>query len=144
MKIFRLSILFFGFFIISITGLKAQTLTPQQQEYEKNKVQIFTVNERDNLLDWFTKRAKTMQLSEEQEDEYSNILIFYFVKMSRLDDTDHGNSKKEILQKMDKLIVKQEAEVKKLLNKEQYKIHQDNYGKLITSIKNRIAETDFK
>jgi DNA-directed RNA polymerase subunit F len=143
MKAIRLSLLFFSFFIISVTGLKAQTLTPQQQEYEKNKVQIFTVNERDNLLNWFAERAKSMKLSEAKEDEYTGILIFYFVKMSRLDDKDQANSKEEILQKMDKFIVKQNAEVKKILTKEQYKIHIENFDKLIQSIKKRIAETNF-
>jgi DNA-directed RNA polymerase subunit F len=143
MKAIRLSLLFFSFFIISVTGLKAQTLTPQQQEYEKNKVQIFTVNERDNLLNWFAERAKSMKLSEAKEDEYTGILIFYFVKMSRLDDKDQANSKEEILQKMDKFIAKQNTEVKKILTKEQYKIHIENFDKLIQSIKKRIAETNF-
>ena len=143
MKNIQLITLSFAFFLVANISLKAQTLTPQQQEYEKNKVQIFTMNERDNLLNWFTERAKTMHLSEAKEDEYTGILIFYFVKMSRLDDKDQGNSKEEILQKMDNLLVKQDAEVKKLLTKDQYKIHQENFGVLITNIKKRIAEIDY-
>ncbi|MCK5637817.1 MAG: hypothetical protein KAH67_03845 [Flavobacteriaceae bacterium] len=112
-------------------------------EYEKNKVQIFTVNERDNLLNWFGDRAKLMNLTETKEDEYTNILIFYFVKMGRLDDKDKGNSKEEIIQKLDVLIKKQNAEIKDILTVDQYKMHLENYGEFMQSIKNRITETDY-
>ena len=121
MKIILRVVMFFSLFLITSAGMTAQTLTVKQKEYEKNKVQIFTVNERNNLLNWFTERAESMDLSEAKEDEYTGILIFYFVKMGRLDDKDQGNSKEEILQKMDKLTKKQDAEVKKILTKEQYK-----------------------
>lgn len=131
------------FFLIAIASSNAQTLTPEQQEYENNKVQIFTVNERNNLLNWFTDRAELMNLSESKEDEYTNILLFYFVKMARLDDKDQGNSKEEILQKLDILQKKQDVKIKAILSDEQYKIHQTNYGQLFKSIKVRIEETDF-
>jgi len=143
MKIIKLTIISFSLFLIAITGMTAQTLTAKQQEYEKNKVQIFTVNERDNLLNWFAERAKLMDLSEEKQDEYTGVLIFYFVKMSRLDDKDQGNSKEEILQKLDGLVKKQDTEIKKILTEEQFKIHQKNYGKLLKSIKLRIAQTEY-
>ena len=143
MKIIKLVTLSFAFFLVANVSMEAQTLTVKQKEYEKNKVQIFTVNERNNLLNWFTERAKSMDLSEAKEDEYTGILIFYFVKMGRLDDKDQGNSKEEILQKMDELTKKQNAEVKEILTKEQYKVHVENFDKLIQSIKNRISETKY-
>ncbi len=113
MKLNKTILLFIGFSFISLLNINAQELTQKQLEYEKNKVQIFTVNERDNLLNWFSDRAKLMNLTEAKEDEYINILIFYFVKMGRLDDKDKGNSKEEIIQKLDVLIKKQDAEIKK-------------------------------
>ena len=143
MKIILRVVMFFSLFLITSAGMTAQTLTEKQKEYEKNKVQIFTVNERNNLLNWFTERAESMDLSEAKEDEYTGVLIFYFVKMGRLDDKDQGNSKEEILQKMDKLTKKQDAEVKKILTEEQYKVHVENFDKLIQSIKNRISETKY-
>ena len=143
MKIIKLVTLSFAFFLVANVSMEAQTLTVKQKEYEKNKVQIFTVNERNNLLNWFTERAKSMDLSEAKEDEYTGILIFYFVKMGRLDDKDQGNSKEEILQKMDELTKKQNTEVKEILTKEQYKVHVENFDKLIQSIKNRISETKY-
>lgn len=143
MKIMHKIVLPYIFFLIAIVSSNAQTLTPEQQEYENNKVQIFTVNERNNLLNWFTDRAELMNLSESKEDEYTNILLFYFVKMARLDDKDQENSKEEILQKLDVLQKKQDVKIKAILSDEQYKIHQTNYGELIKSIKVRIEETDF-
>ncbi len=143
MKIIKLTIIYFSFFLIATTGTTAQTITAKQQEYEKNKVQIFTVNERNNLLNWFTEKAKSMSLSEAKEDEYTGVLIFYYVKMSRLDDKDLGNSKEEIVQKMDMLLKKQDIEIKAILSEDEYKIHQKNYNEFIYSIKKRIAETDY-
>ena len=143
MKIILRVVMFFSLFLITSAGMTAQTLTEKQKEYEKNKVQIFTVNERNNLLNWFTERAESMGLTEAKEDEYTGVLIFYFVKMGRLDDKDQGNSKEEILQKMDELTKKQDAEVKKILTEEQYKVHVENFDKLIQSIKNRISETKY-
>lgn len=62
MKILKLSSIVIFFFLISSLAVSAQTLTPAQQEHEKNKVQIFTVNERNNLLNWFAERSKLMDL----------------------------------------------------------------------------------
>jgi len=142
MRFLKLPVISILFFLASILAVNAQNLTPAQKEYEKNKVQIFTVNERDNLLNWFTDRSKLMGLSEDKEDEYSGILIFYFVKMGRLDDKDQGNSKEEILQKMDILLKKQDVEIKALLPEDEYDIHQKNYDEFIKIIKKRIIETD--
>lgn len=143
MKLNKTIFLFMGFSLISLLNINAQELTQKQLEYEKNKVQIFTVNERDNLLNWFGDRAKLMNLTETKEDEYTNILIFYFVKMGRLDDKDKENSKEEIIQKLDVLIKKQNAEIKDILTVDQYKMHLENYGEFMQSIKNRITETDY-
>ena len=84
-----------------------------------------------------------MDLSEDREDDYSSILIFYFVKMGRLDDKDMGNSKEEILQKMDILLKRQDIEIKALLSEDEYDIHQKNYTEFIKTIKKRIIETDY-
>jgi len=132
-----------SFFLFSFVHIIAQNLTQKQLEYEKNKVQIFTVKERDNLQIWFNEKVKLMNLSEAKEEKYNNILIFYLVKMGRLDDKDMGNSKEEILQKLDELLLKQDKEIKAILSKEEYEIHLKNYSKMLKSIRNRISETDY-
>lgn len=137
--------------IIAITGIillfsisiNAQELTAKQKEYEKNKVEIFTVKERDNLQYWIQQEFAKMNLSEEKEDEYINILISFRAKMGRLVDKDKDYSKEEILQEIDKLISRQNKAVKNILSKEEYDMHLETYDKLLLSIKNRIAETEF-
>lgn len=84
-----------------------------------------------------------MNLDEETEEEYTNLLINYIAKMGRLVDKDKDYSKEEILQKLDKLIAKQNKSVKKILSEEQYKMHLNTYDKLLLSVKNRISEMEF-
>jgi len=124
-------------------SINAQELTAKQKEYEKNKVEIFTVKERDNLQYWMQQEFAKMNLSEEKEDEYINILISFKAKIGRLVDKDKDYSKEEILQEIDKLIRRQNKAVKNILSKEEYDMHLETYNKLMLSIKNRIAETEF-
>ena len=121
---------------------QAQAVDAQIQIYEKNKIQIFTVEERGNLYDWFEKRIDDMHLSDKVKEEYYSIILYYNVKMSRLDDKDKNYSKKQILKKLDKYIARQDAEVKEILTDEEYKMHQENYDRMLKSIKKRIEETE--
>ena len=133
--------LFILFFSIH---LKAQDLTVKQQEYEKNKVQIFTVKERDNLQYWIQDEFAKMNLTEEKEELYVNTLLTYLAKMKRLVDKDLAYSKDEILENLDDLIERQNREVKKILSKSEYKMHLKTYDRLLLSVKNRLAETEFE
>jgi hypothetical protein len=137
------NVLFLLFFLISFLGVNAQVLTQKQMEYEKNKVQIFTEKERDNVQLWHQKRLELMNLSDDTEEKYNNTLVFYLVKMARLDDKDMGNSKEEVLQKLDELLIRQDEEIKEILSEDEYKTHLDNYGKILKSIRTRIEETDY-
>jgi hypothetical protein len=123
--------------------MKGQEMTQKQKEYEENKVEIFTLEERDNIQMWVQEEVEKMGLSEEEISEYNNILLYYLGKIRRFDDKDKGNSKEEILQKLDQLIIKQNADVKEVLNEEQYEMHLEFYDKMILMMKNRIAEFDY-
>lgn len=123
--------------------IKAQDLSTKQQEYEKNKVELFTVKERDNLQYWIQEEFTKMNLSEEKEDEYISTLLSFKAKMGRLVDKDKNYSKDEILQKLDELIIRQNKAIKKILTNEEYEMHLETYNKLLLSIKNRISETEF-
>ncbi|MGI9531635.1 hypothetical protein [Lutimonas sp.] len=125
-------------------GLSAQELTEKQKEYQENKVQIFTVEERDNIQHWIQKEFEQMNLSEEKESLYTSILLSYMGKIQRLDDKDMGNSKEEIVQKMDEMIKNQDKELEKILSPEEFEMHSKIYDRLLLSVKNRIAETDFE
>ncbi len=123
--------------------IKAQDLTVKQQEYKKNKVEIFTIKERDNLQYWIQEEFAKMNLTKETEEDYVNTLLTYKAKMARLVDKDKDYSKEEILAKIDEIIDRQNAALKKILTNEEFQMHLETYDKLLLSIKNRIAETEF-
>ncbi len=140
MKIY-ISSVFFILIFLSSQKISSQVLDAQTQKYESNKIQIFSPEERDNLYNWFEHRLDQMQLSEKIKEEYYSIILYYNVKMSRLDDKDKNLSKKQILRKLNKLMAKQDAEVQEILTSEQFKMHRDNYDRILQSIKKRIRET---
>ena len=92
---------------------------------------------------WVQEEVEKMGLSEEEINEYNNILLYYLGKLRRFDDKDKGNSKEEVLKKMDQLIIKQNADIKEILSEEQYEMHLEFYDKMILMMKNRIAETEY-
>lgn len=136
----RISILLI---IMSGISMNGQAKSQKQIEYEQNKVELFSVEERDNTQMWVLEQMEEMGLSEEQSNDYSVVLLYYLGKIRRLDDKDNFNSKEELIQKMDDLIIEQNKEVKEILTPEQYKQHLEFYGKMNLMRKNRIAETEF-
>ena len=130
-------------FLIFCSTLSAQELTAKQKEYQENKVQIFTLEERNNIQNWIQKEFEQMKLSEETENQYTTILLSYMGKIQRLDDKDMGNSKEEIIHKMDELIESQDKELEKILSPEEFAMHVKIYDRLLLGVKNRIAETDY-
>lgn len=132
-----------GICLLPLFNAKAQELTQKQQEYEENKVEIFSVKERDNVQLWSQEEVSKMGFSEEERSKYSNTILHYLSKMRRLDDKDMGYSKEEMIKEMDELVVKQNAELKEWLTEEQYKMHLEIYDEMILMIKNRIGETEY-
>ena len=130
-------------FLVFCSTICAQELTEKQKEYQENKMQIFTLEERNNIQNWIQKEFAQMNLSEEKEAQYSTILLSYMGKIQRLDDKDMGNSKEDIIQKMDEMIVNQDKELEKILSPEEFAMHVKIYDRLLLSVKNRIAETDY-
>ncbi len=110
------------------------------QEYTKKnrKVTIFTSEEKDNLQIWFNNEVDhRMGLNQEERDEYSSILTYYIVKIARLDDKDKDFTKEELKIEAEKLLAKQDAELKLALTAEQYAVHQELYGELMRAVYTR-------
>ena len=114
--------------------------TTSAQEYTKKnrKVTIFTSEEKDNLQIWFNNEVDhRMGLNQEERDEYSSILTYYIVKIARLDDKDKDFTKEELKIEAEKLLAKQDAELKLALTAEQYAVHQELYGELMRAVYTR-------
>ncbi len=100
------------------------------QEYSKaeRKVQIFTPDEKDNLQMWFHKEIYKMDFTEEELDEYYAVIFYYVAKISRLDDLDKGYTKEEFKVELNKLLVKQEVDLKEMLTEERFNLHTTIYA----------------
>jgi hypothetical protein len=117
----------------------AGTFVSSSQEYTKKnrKVTIFTPEEKDNLQQWFKEEVEKMKLTKEEEDEYDSILTYYMVKIARLDDKDKDFTKEELKIEAEKLLAKQDAELKLTLTAEQYAIHKEIFGEFIRAVYTR-------
>jgi len=128
MKILNSVVVVFSFLICS--SVYSQTLTEKQKEKEKNKVEIYSPEEKDNLQMWFYEKTNELGLSDSVREEYSSIISDNIFDMRRLNDDDSGNTPEELSEKFNKLVDKTNASVKPLLTEEQYEMHNKNFGKL--------------
>ena len=118
------------FGLIVCGSVNGQTLTEKQKEREKNKVELYTPEEKDNLQMWFHEETKKLGLSEEVMEQYSTLVTDNVFDMRRLNDKDSENTPEEITEKFNKLVDKTNASVKSILTEEQYEMHKKNFGKL--------------
>ena len=105
----------------------------QDAPKDDTKVQIFTYEEKANLQTWFNKELQRMQLSQEQESQYSSVITYYVAKISRLDDKDQDYSKEEFRAKLEEYLKKQDEDLKDILTPEQFAIHKEIYGEFLRS-----------
>ena len=125
--------------ILALLILMAASVQLQAQEMskEERKVQIFTYEEKANLQNWFNEEIQRMELTEEQAAQYNSIIVYYIAKIYRLDDKDKDYSKEQFKKELNKLLKKQDAELKEILSPEQFEIHQEIYGEFLRSAKKR-------
>ncbi len=83
-----------------------------------------------------------MDLTEEEMDQYSGILVYYVAKIARLDDKDKGYSEERFKKELNSLLAKQDEELKELLTPEQFEIHQEIYGEFLRSAYRRWGITN--
>jgi hypothetical protein len=100
---------------------------------EDTKVQIFTYEEKANLQTWFNEELKRMELTQEQESQYSSVITYYIAKISRLDDKDQDFSQEEFRARLEAYLLKQDEDLKDILTPEQFAIHKEIYGEFLRS-----------
>ncbi|WP_298551559.1 hypothetical protein [uncultured Algibacter sp.] len=132
------SFLILSLILVTINGFSQQK-TQKQKEREKNKVELYTPEEKDNLQEFYAEEVDKMKLSEEERDEYYNILLFYTHSMSRLDDKDKNYTQTEILDKFNTLHFKMNEKMKVVLTPEQYVIHLETFNKIIYSVSRKTS-----
>ncbi|WP_346880873.1 hypothetical protein [uncultured Algibacter sp.] len=132
------SILVLCLILVTLNGFSQQK-TKKQIEREKNKVELYTSEEKDNLQDFYAEEVDKMKLSEEKRDEYYSTLLFYTHSMSRLDDKDKDYTQAEILEKFNKLHFEMNEKMKALLTPEQYVIHLETFNRIIYSVSRKTS-----
>ncbi len=119
---------------LCITGLFIfSNINAQELSKEDRKVRIYSSEEIDNIQNWYHREVKKMNLSEEEMDQYSAILVYYVAKIARLDDKDKGYSEERFKKELNSLLAKQDEELKELLTPEQFEIHKKIYGEFLSS-----------
>jgi hypothetical protein len=125
-------VLLFSFLVVLYTSASFSQVNKQKQiQREKDKVTIFTPEERSNLQLWFYDQTQLMGLTEETNIEYERIFYTYIYQMSRLNDKDKDYSDEEINDLFEQLVDKMNVEMKQLLTREQYIQHLENFGEIV-------------
>jgi hypothetical protein len=130
--------------LVNISGLvlEAQVNKQQQVQREKDKVMVFSSEERANLQLWFYEQTQRMGLSEEVNTEYERIFYDHIYEMSRLNDKDKDLTDDEMHERFDTIVDKLNMQMKQLLNQEQYIQHLENFGEIVRSIYGRMNWTN--
>ncbi|MGB5238055.1 MAG: hypothetical protein WBM43_03425 [Flavobacteriaceae bacterium] len=124
---------FTKYILISLIALGSASAWAQSTDKESNKVQIFTYEEKANLQNWFQQEIQRMELSQEQEADYSSVITYYIAKIARLDDKDQEYTREEFKAKLEEYLVKQDMDLKEILSDEQFTIHKEIYGEFLRS-----------
>ena len=124
-----LTILFLSLYVTS-HGQKSQ----KQIDREKNRVEIFSDQERANLQLHFYDKTQEMNLSEDVEEEYYRLLLHYVYDIQRLNDKDKGLTNAEIKVDLEKLVTKMNSKIQPVLEEADYQTHLNNFNDLLKSI----------
>ncbi|MEM9679801.1 MAG: hypothetical protein AAF901_05715 [Bacteroidota bacterium] len=107
----------------------------KQIDREKNKVDtLYTVEERANIGLWMHDQVKTMNLSEEKEDEYYRIMLSDVYDLQRLDDKDKDYTPEERQEKFEAIVDRMNSKIKAILTPEQYQKHIDAFNQILRSV----------
>ena len=121
---------------ICITAFSQANAQKSQKEIdrEKNKVEIFSDEEKANLQLHFYDKTKAMNLSEEVEEDYYRLVLHYIYDMRRLNDKDNNNSDEEVKQGLKTLTETMNSKIKPILSKDDYQTHLNNFNDLLDSV----------
>lgn len=104
---------------------------------------LYTNTEKETIFENFKKDIPTIGMTAEVEKMYSDIISSNFTKMVILN-KDKNNTKKELKQRLKRVLEDQKVELKKMLTYDQFKRHQQIYKPIIVSIRSRIDNYEIR
>ncbi len=120
--------------ILFTLNIQGQDLTKQQKEDLKYKVHMFTHNDEELQRLWYEDRMDKMKLRGELREDYQKIVVYHAYKMERLDDQDSDLSVNEIKNKLQKQLDLLNADVKDILDPEQFEIHKKSWKAILKAV----------
>lgn len=120
-----------AFTLFISSPIASQGLTQKQLEREKNKVEIYSPDEKDSIQMSFYDQANKMGLSVKNREKYSRIITDFVFDMKRVNDKDKGLTVDEMEEKMLKLENRTNNKVKQILNEDQFEKHKEIFDNLI-------------
>ena len=130
-----IKLFFIALFILTFFNVNAQS--QKQIDLEKNKVQIFSDEERANLQLHFYDKTQEMNLSETVEEDYYRLLLHYVYDMQRLNDKDKDFTSDEMKVELEKLVTKMNTKIQPVLTEAHYQTHLNNFNDVLKSIYRR-------
>ncbi|OUR94544.1 hypothetical protein A9Q87_02610 [Flavobacteriales bacterium 34_180_T64] len=104
-------------------NVNSQSSNDLKIERQKNRVEMFSSDERNELQIWFYHKTESMQLSDDEDNLYHGIIVLYMNKMMRLDDMDQDFTQDEIIEKVQLNFDMINSSVQPRLSDEQYTVH---------------------
>ncbi|WP_411894383.1 hypothetical protein [Winogradskyella sp. A2] len=130
MKIYKLGLLLVSLLLCSNSfGQRDKEL--ERKIIERKVDTTFTVEEAAENFLLFYNNMKLMKMNDELENEYSNIVLNSAARMRRLDDNDKDYTIEERKELFEEMLDKLSADLKKILSKEQFKLHEKNFNVIL-------------
>ena len=129
--------------IFSLSSFAQRDRELEKKIIERKVDTTFTVEEAAENFLLFYNNMKLMNMDDELENEYSNIVLNTAAKMRRLDDKDKDYTKAERKDLFEKMLDKLNTDLKNILNDEQFKLHQKNFNVILKRFYER-ANWDWK
>jgi hypothetical protein len=98
---------------------------------------LFTDKDRDFLQLWYHEQMQQMDMDEEGRYDYLALLNYHTYKMGQLTHPKNNYTDSEQKELFDLQVEKLSAEMKDFLSKEDYEIHQANFGRIVELIYNK-------
>ena len=125
--------------VLAIMLLCITATAQRNKELEKKIIErkidtTYSTDEAANMYFQFYQSMQKMNLSDEIENEYTNILFSSVAKMGRLDDKDKNYTEAERKVKFLKMVDTMNTDIKAILTEEQYKLHKENFNRVLKSV----------
>ncbi|MCW5515718.1 hypothetical protein [Muriicola sp. Z0-33] len=122
------------FTIFCSVNVQAQDLTTEQKEQLEYKVSVFMSNDKELQKLWYEDRMDKMKLKGKLRKDYLKIVQYHALKMEQLRKIKNKISADQMKSKLQQQIMLMEVDVKEVLDRNQFEIHQKTWKAIIKAV----------